>query len=294
MFLLFALYRGYWFAKSLYFGPLPKHVWVFWQDPPDSKQPGYITLCLRSIIKNNQHKLQVHVLDEHSIYNYLPNLRKDLVTKLSLPQRADYYRVALLLHYGGIWLDADTVVMRNLTPLLQLLRYNEFVGFGCHYSAEKCKTSFNGYPLPANWVMVARANSELFNRYKQVLDQMINTHDKEYFKNNYHAIGREMLRESVVYMQKKQPFWDYKHVTSRCYERDSSGVKWENKRFISNENIDANCLPDFMFVPVYNTSPGFPEWFRNMSAEEILKTNYLFAKMLRFALAVDNKTMHAS
>lgn len=64
----FALYHSYGFAKSLYFGPLPRYIWVFWQDPPGGKTPGYIELSIRSSIHNNQQKFNVHVLNESNIH----------------------------------------------------------------------------------------------------------------------------------------------------------------------------------------------------------------------------------
>ncbi|MBC8225793.1 MAG: hypothetical protein H8E74_01460 [Gammaproteobacteria bacterium] len=283
MFISACLYRGYWELKLLYLGELPKHVWMYWQDMPGVKKPGYIELTLKTAVLHNQGSFQVHVLNEKNIHEYLPNMRKDLIDKLNLPQRADYYRVALLEKYGGIWLDADTVVMQDLTPLLNLLRYHDFVGFGCNYSADECKKNLNGFPYPCNWVMLSRAKTKLLAVYKQKQDEILDQHEYAYFQRNYHAIGKEQLIKAIDYVKQEVPYWSYKHYTSRCVERDSQGVLWNNVRLLSTETIDNKCLSDLIFVPFYNNSS--PKWFRNMSAEQVQKADYLFSKMIRFALS---------
>jgi hypothetical protein len=81
----------------------------------------------------------------------------------------------------------------------------------------------------------------------------------------------------------KEYNWDYYHWDSKCIERDSKGIKYINNRLLSNENIDKNCKK-LLFIPIYNTAPGFPEWFNKMSEKEILNSNFLISKLFRKAL----------
>ena len=41
---------------------------------------------------------------------------------LSIPQKADYIRLSLLKKYGGIWLDSDIIVIKNLQPIIDKLK----------------------------------------------------------------------------------------------------------------------------------------------------------------------------
>ena len=50
--------------------------------------------------------MNVHFLDEKSVFKYLPNLDLDLLKWCSIPQKADYIRLSLLTKYGGFWLDS--------------------------------------------------------------------------------------------------------------------------------------------------------------------------------------------
>ena len=84
--------------------PLPQHVWVFGKMPPASKGQ-VISISVYGVPFKQPTKIQRYVLNETTIHAFLPHLRQDLLQKLNLLQRADYYRVALLSRYGGIWLD---------------------------------------------------------------------------------------------------------------------------------------------------------------------------------------------
>src|SRR5690606_2883659 len=85
-----------------------------------SKKPPYIDMCLELFHKKCKNVYDVIILDEKSVYKYLPNLRKDL-DKLPLALKADYIRVALLYKYGGLWLDADTIVITDLHEIKEKL-----------------------------------------------------------------------------------------------------------------------------------------------------------------------------
>ena len=56
---------------------------------------------------------------------------------------------------------------------------------------------------------------------------------------------------------------------------------------ISNEDIDKKCINKTYFVPIYNTSPGFPQWFKILSKTDILKSNFLISKLFRKALRIN-------
>ena len=97
-------------------------------------------------------------------------------------------------------------------------------------------------------------------------------------------MGRKLLWNSIEKIKNKDPNWNYLHASSRCIERDSDGNKITNQRVMTDENIDEKCKNELYFIPIYNTAPGFPKWFLNMSKTEILNSNILLSKYFRRAL----------
>ena len=86
-------------------------IWLAWTG--SNPLPDLLALCLASVRRHNGAEFEVIVvtpenlrqcLEPHQAYEYL-----------SLVHRADYLRLSLLHHYGGVYLDMDTIAMRSLT-----------------------------------------------------------------------------------------------------------------------------------------------------------------------------------
>ena len=73
---------------------------------------------------------KIIILDYNNNYHFLerPLISKILFKKISLPIQADAIRVAILKKYGGIWMDADTIIFNR--EFLMELNVFELVMFG--------------------------------------------------------------------------------------------------------------------------------------------------------------------
>lgn len=260
-----------------------KNIWMYWENKPGvSSAPSYIDLCFETVKKNCSENCKIHILNDKNINKYLPNLRNDLDEKLNIPQKVDYYRYNLLYKYGGMWIDADTIVMNDLGPIFNKLKDYDYLGWGCQY--KNCRNT--GYPKPSIWFMVSRKNTELIRKCIRNCDNILDKTDSK-GKINYFGIGRENLWKCIEEMKEQDPKWDYYHFDSLCFERDSNDNKYRNHRLISNEDIDKKCINKTYFVPIYNTAPGFPQWFKILSKTDILKSNFLISKLFRKALRIN-------
>lgn len=90
-------------------------VFTFWE--PAGRVPGYISACMRTW--KNLPDAEVVLLDYSTLDRYLPaELAAQLTCReLSMPKQVDAYRAALLERWGGVWLDADTVVTPSVREL---------------------------------------------------------------------------------------------------------------------------------------------------------------------------------
>ena len=95
-------------------------------------KPPYIELCFDILKKKCSDTYNIKILDNKTILNYISDLRKD-INRLPLALKADYIRIALLYKYGGIWIDADTIVMTDIHEIIDKLNEGwDFVGFRCN------------------------------------------------------------------------------------------------------------------------------------------------------------------
>jgi hypothetical protein len=181
-------------------------------------------------------------------------------------------------------MDFDTIVVRDIYPLYKLLDTYDFIGFGCYFKDSVCLKK-TGFPNPANWVLISRRNNPLFKRCVEMCDHLLDNNGSGYFEYNYHVFGKDLLPAAIEHTTQTITNWKYYHFPSTCLERNSLGIKLRNNLLISKIDIDPLCKDKYYFIPIYNTAPGFPGWFRKMPQDQILRGEFLISKMFRLALS---------
>jgi hypothetical protein len=257
---------------------------MYWETLPGKKKPGYIDLCIESVKFNCGKCFDIRVLDNKTIYKYLPEVKNIDLSNLNLPQKVDYYRYCLLEKYGGVWLDADILVVKCICPFYNKLKNNDYVGFGCGFNKGTCTRSMNGHSKPLNWFMISKKNTDFIKCVKTKATNKINYYNNIQKQIPYHDIGKVLLHECYNDLNKNNK-WDYEHVSSKCQEYDSSGNK------LNNIMIDFNwedCIDDRIFFPLYNTAPGYPDWFKNLSKEELKENDSYLKPIIKMAFIQKN------
>lgn len=254
----------------------PKIIWTYWENMNgETEYPTHIKLCLETF-KKHLFNYKIIVLNNHSIKEYLPDVRDDL-NDLLIAQKVDYYRIALLYRYGGIWIDADSIIMRNLDEVFDKLDNEyDFVGFGC--TGNVC---FNGKFRPSNWMLASRQNGLLMKTTLNLLDEKLNKKTKSY---KYHDLGKLVIWEALDKL--KLNGYDYYHYGAE-YDgsRDVDGYWIETSRHFSTNDIKL-INEDKLFL-VFLTNSGICEqqpWVKTAKKEEILNGNFWISKYFRKSL----------
>ena len=141
----------------------PVWVWYEYKNAPDR----YIQLNLQALRRQAPAShFNIILVNRSNIASYVPDL-PEAFWRLPKPVAfSDAGRLALLATHGGIYLDADFLVLRSLVPIAELLRRVDVVGYpfspphGNAESPEKCATTGR---LSANF-LAARPNSSLFRQ----------------------------------------------------------------------------------------------------------------------------------
>lgn len=98
-------------------------IWTYWEGP----LPEWIRLCQISI-ENHSHGSLV-VLNEQTFESLWINDRDIDLSNLKLAQKADFVRIYMLKHYGGLWIDTDCIIMKDLQPMLKTCELWDFVAY---------------------------------------------------------------------------------------------------------------------------------------------------------------------
>lgn len=259
-----------------------KYVWVYWENIKTDKYPTYIKLCLDTI-KKKLGKYQLIILNEKNIKKFLPHIRKDF-DNLMIAQKVDYYRIALLYKYGGIWIDADVIIMKDLKPIFDKLEEGyDYVGFGC--TGYQCN---NGYMKPSNWVIGTRPFSPLMKLCLDKLDKKLNLRNKnnKTTDQTYHDYGKLIIWESLIDLQKLG--YDYYHFTS-----EYDGTRDKNKYWVHSPNFfktyETNFLDEdkLLFVVLYNSEISNEksyQWIRTCDEDRLINGKEFLCKLFKKAL----------
>lgn len=87
-------------------------IFTFWE--PKEKIPGYIRLCIKTW-ERFLPDYEVTILDYATLKDYLTQEEIDtfIERRMSLAMQSDCIRCILMEKWGGIWMDADTIIRRG-------------------------------------------------------------------------------------------------------------------------------------------------------------------------------------
>lgn len=244
------------------------YLWIYWEGP----KPDYITLCIESIFKHCKNSFNVILLNNNTINNFLPEIQEKNVylQKLEIPQKVDYYRVALLYKYGGLYLDSDVLVLRDPFEVVAKLKNYDFVGFGC--TGGPCD---DGYGRPSNWILASRKKGILITK-------VLNNLESKLIKNKhweYHDLGKLIFWEELEKL--KNTDYKYYHAMHVDSSRDSRGLWVNSERLFSNEPIEYKNEKNMIFVIIYNSQM---DKLRDLSRSYLLSSDLNISKFFRKAL----------
>jgi len=257
-----------------------KKIFTFWE--PKLNIPGYIKLCIRTwkIIFPNK---KIIILDYSNVYQYLkPSLISKILCKnMGMKVQADAIRVAILKKYGGIWMDADTILI-NSSFIKRFYGY-ELATLSYHIGFLYC--SKNSIFI-SKWL---RKIIKKMNIYKKALSrnltkkQYAKFHSGDYLGNTiFNPIvkeckGKEYLQINVLNMFA---------LPERIFIKDKILVDVKYKMFYFSPEIPNKIKK---VEKIIDNSKGIillhnswtPDKYRKMSEKEFLKQDILLAYLLR-------------
>jgi len=95
---------------------IPKKIWMYWEGP----LAGFVEKCVEQVKKTNP-DYEVHFLTPDTVKNFC-DIDFGRFPKATPQQKADLLRFELIYQYGGIWLDASTIVYESLDWIQALVK----------------------------------------------------------------------------------------------------------------------------------------------------------------------------
>ena len=299
-----------------------KRIFCFWE-PRDAMTP-YLKLCMRTWALNIP-DYEITMLNYANLDAYIQPGTYDISTlkKFRLPVQKDAIMAAVLKEHGGIFMDADTLVTKNISPIVRHLRSAEVVLFGLSLSVVAARPHAR---LLTRWL---KGTQERLARLAEdehssappdwdylgngvLAEVMTNMVGASAFGRVYEAVQRRQLAwppwARIVWRPLFDRFWARRRGLLfysvyrkylRMLNRKRHGFHAEAAFYGQTNMSPAEQYRKFWFEEKLGVEKVFrgrqrliglhnawtPEWYKALSEKEVLENDCLLSKTLKHLLA---------
>lgn len=258
-----------------------KIVWIYWENRKNCPEPPYITLSRWTMLHNLRNCTLVIVTPDN-VEKYLPGitnitnniqvdiqgrvdrfLRKFQSPRKNIAVKCDVIRAHLLQRYGGIYIDADAIILDDLDPYFSLLNTVDFL---CMKRASHGKNHISVGFYGAN------ANSSIIKKYSNEQRSIL-------LKSNeihYNQLGGSLLTQIVNSHSGNTHYLDEKEIQPITFE--DARTQFINKDIAIEDIIDEEQKIFMLFNGPFNNE------LKNWDVKELYESDILISKVFRKAL----------
>ena len=220
-------------------------IYTFWE----GRMPDYIKLCLETW------KVPFTVLNYDSLQKYT-DIDTERIKRFTLPQQADAVRVHVLRDNGGVWLDADTIMVTGQLPK------GEMIGDPIK------RTNTIGY-------LRAEKDAEMYKAWAEYQDNIITGRNTP---TNWDIMGNAFTDPWVkmhnVTIENVRKRWPETYMIQGNQSRPEKYKEFYFNSFYMLSEIEATDI-----LMLHNSwTPG---WYREMSREKVLGSDFTLSNILR-------------
>lgn len=261
-------------------------LFTFWE--PKEKMPAYIRLCMQTW-KKFLPECEVVLLDYSNLEEWLGKDVYDeiLFRDFSLPKQADAIRCALLKKYGGLWLDADTILT---SPQVKdyLMIDSELVMISKHLAFIKAN---NNSKIIADWYNQIQYNLKFYKdvKYQNNAVQKI-LHPRRYRRvENWDYLGNYILHKMLKTKNKKKFFSiDRMEINAlpELNNKNNDNLVENYQNFYFENDYSQDVIKNTKGIILLHNS-WTPQQFLEMNEEEFLSRNNTLSNVLKKVLSME-------
>lgn len=277
---------------------MEKNIYYYWECLPGRKMPAYIELCLESWEKYLP-EYKVHHIHKGNIFDYLEKdeFNFEYLFAQRMSHHSDIIAVALLVKYGGIFMDADVIATEHSATFLEQCATNgsEMSMFGytdtmtTHFAfiyAEKgARILKDHYPKVRERVNIAGFEQQKFDFFgNELLDKAIKVADKEaitiYDSYETGAILEPRKTQRQERVDRMFSVFSEKWKT-RYLKEEKNNKEWYQTFYLAGateDDLDFEINKKPPFILLHNS--WNPVRHKLQSKEQFLSENTFFTKLM--------------
>jgi hypothetical protein len=241
---------------------IARKIWMYWENKPGHSRPPYLDLALETI-KYHSGSYEIVLLDEQTVRDYLkiPRIVKRFAENA---HKADYIRFNLLYQYGGVWLDCDLILLRNIEAAIEPFIANyDYIGYGREYG--KPSISF----------MACQKGCQLLEMSLEEIDKFLLRKRWKHLPFNQVALGWNELGYDILWKFTNR--YKYYHHERRMF----APTVWSDWKYFKRTDVDIDeYLSHNPFAVHFYNKMMFDE-FKDVSIDKILNGDTLLSKLFR-------------
>lgn len=247
-----------------------KRIFTFWE--PKENIPGYISLCIETW-KKFLPDYEIVILDYSNLDEWLGKnyFDRSLYKNFSIAMQADAIRCAILKNFGGVWLDADTILLSDKCKEL-FNSDSEYTSINIHLAFIVAKP--NAYVLNL-WEKGVKRNIFLYKYVKMFRLHKIFKKVRQKFQN-WDVLGNAVLNPIVLSLKDNKKYVncfyakDMKCFPERiCIQDKKIDIIQKYKTFYFENDYSDKAMEIPKSVILLHNS-WTPEEYKKMSIEEFM------------------------
>jgi len=240
-------------------------IWQYWETR--GEKPAFID-GLYEIAQKNAGVPVIQVTPE-TLPSYLPDLPAQIHEIRELAHKADMIRALLVKSHGGMWLDSDALVLKDLNWLFDLLDDVEFVGF-------------NDSAPPKEGDQVVRVNCFVSRPQGRIVSEWVRIQHAKFPKTVYEwtEVGSDILHPLCVAQPNRAKILPFEMICPI----PAYAVKRFSSRWVSTRRI-IEMLEFCIIVMMSNSALRYRRLeIQKQTTEEIAREDTLLGHFVRRAL----------
>lgn len=243
-------------------------IFTYWE----GKKHGFIDLCHQTLAKHNDDFKVLTPEDIEKEPSMEPFLADPYYKILMPAHRADIIRIKLLEEYGGVWIDSDFIAMQSFDTLIEASNRKHAL----YYYRDSWQAT--------NGILIAPPKHSMIVEWSRKIDCVYSNlkrlHTVPTTSKGWCTFGADQLKVCIENAIDNHQDLGWDRVQLIPYE-ELHKYFFKAPQHILRDYAWPGCYGYMLF----NT--GFPDWFKQEKAEDILKGDWLISLLFRISLGLE-------
>jgi len=259
-----------------------KRIFTYWVSLPGHDVPPYVQLCLQTWFEHIP-DLELVIINHENIREWVGDIiDMRRFRRLTLPIQSDVMSFLLLAKHGGIFMDADTIITRDIFEVIADFDPEKFIVFG-YGGTLNTHMAIMMSLKPDNKFMTSAADVALKRLRGIPVSDSFNL-PWSYFGNDIiHLAGEDTAnRECVSVIDRTESG----NILESHYFTDKSTIEQYLTFYFSQHDISLEeAIKKIKFGAISLHNSWTPDEYKKLSFEEVIDSNCMLSAILRYSLA---------